>query len=46
MSTPIKANKPKHEMLRQWGWFAALWASGLGVALTLGYTIKFLMGLI
>ncbi len=31
---------------RQWAWFFILWLAGLGGVLTLGYTIKFFMGLI
>ena len=41
MNTPTKDSKRK-----QWMWFAALWLAGLLAALTLGYTIKFLMGMI
>lgn len=31
---------------RQWAWFITLWSLSLACVLTLGYTIKFLMGLI
>lgn len=35
-----------HGKARQWAWFAALWSGSLACVLTLGYTIKFLMGMI
>lgn len=36
----------KSARARQWLWFISLWCAGLAAALALGYTIKFLMGLI
>lgn len=32
------------ETKRQWIWFILLWCFGLGVVMTMGYIIKFAMG--
>lgn len=47
MSTPTKNEgaSPRNKR-KEWLWFIGLWLAGLSAALTLGYTIKFLMSLI
>jgi hypothetical protein len=36
----------KHKKLKQWGWFAGIWTASLLTVLSVGYGIKFLIGLI
>jgi hypothetical protein len=37
--------KAPTEKKRQWRWFAALWCGGLGAALLLAYTARWIYGL-
>lgn len=45
-TTTTKEESNERDKRKEWLWFIGLWLAGLGTALSIGYTIKFLMSLI